>query len=64
MRPIERVLIAGTGAQTGSERWGDYTSMNIDPTDNCTFWYINEYVATTELVNWTTRIGSFKIPGC
>ena len=34
----------GTGVQlTTNSRWGDYTSMNIDPTDDCTFWYVNEY---------------------
>ena len=37
----------GTGSQTGSPRWGDYTAIDIDPTDDTTFWYINEYVPTT-----------------
>ena len=40
----EAVIIDGTGVQTTTNsRWGDYTSMNIDPTDDCTFWYVNEY---------------------
>lgn len=62
-RPIELVLRAGTGSQTGSPRWGDYTAMHVDPTDDCTFWYTNEYYAANGL-NWQTRIGSFKIPSC
>ena len=61
----EGVLIDGTGSQlTTSSRWGDYTSMNIDPTDDCTFWYVNEYYQITELAAFQTRIGSFKLPGC
>ena len=59
----EGIIISGTGAQTGSARWGDYTSMNIDPSDNCTFWYINEYYAATG-GTWRTRIGHFKYPSC
>ncbi|HEX6293113.1 MAG TPA: hypothetical protein VFZ66_28285 [Herpetosiphonaceae bacterium] len=61
----EAVLINGSGSQlTTNSRWGDYTSMNIDPTDDCTFWYVNEYYETTSLAGWQTRIGSFKLPGC
>ena len=61
----EGVIINGTGAQlTTNSRWGDYTSMNIDPTDDCTFWYVNQYIETTGLAFWQTRIGSFKLPGC
>lgn len=64
----EAILINGSGVQlTTNSRWGDYTSMNIDPTDDCTFWYVNEYYQTTSstlLRNWQTRIGSFKLPGC
>jgi hypothetical protein len=63
----EGVIINGTGSQlTANSRWGDYTSMNVDPTDNCTFWYVNEYIQTTtiSLAPWQTRIGSFRLPGC
>ena len=61
----EQVLIAGSGSQRGSPRWGDYTSMNVDPTDDCTFWYINEYYERTGgRVLWQTRIGSFGFPDC
>lgn len=61
----EQSLIAGTGAQTGSVgRWGDYSMMAVDPSDGCTFWYTQEYVATTGGTTWRTRIGSFKFPSC
>ena len=40
----EGTIINGSGVQTTTNsRWGDYTSMNIDPSDDCTFWYTNEY---------------------
>lgn len=61
----EVTLVAGGGSQTGTAaRWGDYSSMNVDPTDDCTFWYTTEYYATTSVAGWKTRIGSFKFPGC
>lgn len=59
----EGSFVNGTGAQTGSQRWGDYTSMNVDPTDDCTFWYVNEYLLANG-INWNLRIGSFKFPVC
>jgi hypothetical protein len=65
----EATLISGTGIQlTPNSRWGDYTSMNIDPVDDCTFWYVNEYYrikgTSANPAPWQTRIGSFKLPGC
>jgi hypothetical protein len=45
-------------------RWGDYSMMAVDPTDDCTFWYTQEYYAATSSASWQTRIGSFKFPGC
>lgn len=61
----EATLQNGTGSQlTLNSRWGDYTSLNVDPRDDCTFYYINEYYAITELAAWQTRIGAFKFPGC
>jgi hypothetical protein len=65
----EQTLISGSGAQTNTcggepcERWGDYTAMTVDPTDDCTFWYTNEYYSTSG-GNWVTRIGAFKFPSC
>jgi hypothetical protein len=60
----ETWLVSGGGSQTGYDRWGDYSAMRIDPSDDCTFWYTQEYQATTADANWNTRIGSFKFPSC
>ena len=65
----EGTIIDGTGVQTTTNsRWGDYTSMNIDPVDDCTFWYVNEYYTAagqaSSPAGWQTRIASFKLPGC
>jgi len=65
----EGVIANGTGVQTTfNSRWGDYTSMNIDPTDDCTFWYVNEYYTAagqaSSAAGWQTRIASFKLPDC
>jgi len=54
----------GFGSQTGYNRWGDYSAMRIDPSDDCTFWYTQEYQATTQSAAWNTRIGSFKFTSC
>ncbi len=60
----EQSLVAGSGSQTGSSRWGDYSMMAVDPVDDCTFWYTQQYVATTGYNTWKTRIGSFRFPNC
>jgi hypothetical protein len=54
-----------TGSQTGgSGRWGDYASMSVDPSDECTFWFTSEYLATTSASSWRTRVCSFRFPDC
>ncbi len=60
----EGTLFAGTGSQTTYSRWGDYTSMSVDPSDDCTFWYTNQYIPSNGVFNWRTRIGSFRISDC
>ncbi len=62
----EAVLKAGAGSQSGFSlhRWGDYSAMTVDPVNDCTFWYTNEYLKTTGAFNWSTWIASFKFPGC
>jgi hypothetical protein len=61
----EGTIITGAGSQNGGlYRWGDYTSMSVDPADDCTFWYTNEYLAINGSFNWHTRIGAFKFPSC
>ncbi len=61
----ETSIIEGTGSQTKNlNRWGDYSSMSIDPGDDCTFWYTNEYLNSNGTFNWNTRIASFKFSSC
>ena len=60
----EGSIIDGTGSQTASQRWGDYSSMNIDPIDDCTFWYVNQYLPNTSAVGWRLRIGAFRFDAC
>jgi hypothetical protein len=65
----EGVIVNGSGVQTTTNsRWGDYTSLNVDPVDDCTFWYVNEYYTAagqaSSAAGWQTRIASFKLPGC
>jgi hypothetical protein len=62
----ENSIIAGTGSQVGYSlhRWGDYSAMTVDPIDDCTFWFTTEYLKTNGAWNWSTRIASFKFPGC
>jgi hypothetical protein len=60
------VLQAGKGAQTTYSRWGDYTALRIDPDDDTTFWYTNEYYTQNSRLfnfNWATTIASFTIGG-
>ena len=60
----EGSIINGTGSQTGGgNRWGDYTAIVPDPSDDTTFWYINEYVPTTSASGWRLRIGAFNLGG-
>jgi hypothetical protein len=66
----EQILLTGTGSQTTRSngtaltRWGDYTTMQVDPANDCTFWYIGQYLSSDGVFNWRTRIASFKFNGC
>ncbi|MEJ2682858.1 MAG: fibronectin type III domain-containing protein [Candidatus Sulfobium sp.] len=69
----ETQVIAGSGSQDNlcggvpCHRWGDYSSMSVDPLDDCTFWYTNEYYDSQtngNIGNWHTRIVSFAFPSC
>ncbi len=57
----ETTIKAGTGAQTQASRWGDYSAMSVDPSDNTTFWYTTEYYATTSSYNFNTRIAHIDL---
>ena len=65
----ESSLIAGTGVQLSTgNRWGDYSALTVDPSDDCTFWYTTEYYTAAgqaaSTVGWQTRIGRFKFAEC
>ncbi len=61
----EALFFDATGSQTStSNRWGDYSAMNVDPVDDCTFWYTQEYYAATGTGPWSTRVGRFIYPSC
>ena len=73
----EGTIINGAGVQTTTNsRWGDYTDLAVDPADDSTFWYVNEYYQVSGLplptptpplpppfttAPWQTRVGSFKL---
>ncbi len=64
----EASIVVGTGSQTPSpnagNRWGDYTAMVVDPADDCTFWYVDQYEKANGVFNWSTNIGSFAFTTC
>ncbi len=59
----ESVAVAGTGSQTGTlTRWGDYSTIQVDPVDDRTFWYVGQYLAGDGTFNWRSRIVSYVFP--
>jgi hypothetical protein len=54
----EQVIIDGT-ASNNSSRYGDYSSLNVDPVDECTFWWTGEWNAAG---TWSTRVATFMFP--
>jgi hypothetical protein len=56
---------SGAGSQNGGlTRWGDYSSLSVDPVDDCTLWYTTEYLKSTGSFNWSTEIANFKFSTC
>jgi len=65
MTQPEVTIVSGGGSQSHSSgRWGDYSQMTVDPTDDCTFWYTQEYYSASGSATWRTRIGSVKLRDC
>jgi hypothetical protein len=67
MSTSEEEIQTGAGHQNpygGRNRWGDYSTMSIDPADDCTFWYTQEYIAGTGQFIWRTRVAAFAFPEC
>lgn len=66
--PTEIPLYAGTADEENSYKWGDYTSMTVDPVGGCAFWYVNEYFTANQTGTgkpiWQTRISNFSLPTC
>ena len=61
----EQVIVQGAGEQVDTgNRWGDYSSMSIDGSDGCTFWYAQEYYTETASFDWSTRLASLKFSNC
>jgi hypothetical protein len=59
----ETVLVEGEAAQTNTNRWEDYSQTAVDPSDDCTVWYVGDYYKKGA-TNYSTRIGAFRMPGC
>jgi hypothetical protein len=59
----ESVLADGEASQTTTLRWEDYTTTAIDPSDDCTFWYVGDFLKIGS-AGYSTRIGSFQLPNC
>ena len=58
-----KIIVKSAGVQTSSNRWGDYSSMSVDPSDDCTFWYASEYYKANG-TDWITHVNSFKFNSC
>ena len=59
----ESVLVEGQASQTNTLRWQDYTQTAVDPSDDCTIWYVGDYLRK-DATSYSTRIGAFRMPGC
>jgi len=61
----EAEIVTGQGVQLPNlDRWGDYTALSVDPVDDCTFWFVGQYLKTDGAWNWSTRVASWSVPGC
>jgi hypothetical protein len=59
----ETVLVEGEAPQVNTLRWEDYTQTAVDPSDDCTIWYVGDYLKRGA-ASYSTRIGAFRMPGC
>ena len=61
----EVTLVTGSGSQThSSRRWGNYSSLNMDPSDPTTFWYTTLYYSESSAAGWRTRVSGVRLPEC
>jgi hypothetical protein len=59
----EAILVEGEASQTNTLRWEDYTQTAMDPDDDCTIWYVGDYLKQGA-EDYSTRIGAFRMKGC
>lgn len=59
----ETTLVEGEAAQTNTLRWEDYSQTAVDPSDDCTIWYVGDYLKK-DATSYSSRIGAFRMPGC
>ena len=59
----ESILAEGEAAQTNTLRWEDYATLAMDPSDDCTFWYVGDYYKK-DAATYSTRIGGFRLKEC
>lgn len=59
----EAILVEGKAAQGNTLRWEDYTTTAMDPSDDCTIWYVGDYLKAGA-TSYSSRIGAFRLPGC
>ena len=61
----ETTILAGSGSQTGNlTRWGDYSTISVDPVDGCTMVFTSQFQPGNGNFNWSTWIHSFKLSTC
>lgn len=60
----ESTVASALGAQLAVSRWGDYTQMEPDPSNDCVLWFTGQYIKSAGLFNWSTRIAAFRFPTC
>jgi cyclophilin family peptidyl-prolyl cis-trans isomerase/HEAT repeat protein len=59
----ESRMVTGEGSQTNTLRWEDYTQTAVDPSDDCTIWFVGDYYRPGA-TNYSSRIGAYRMPGC
>jgi hypothetical protein len=59
----ETILVEGEASQTNTLRWEDYSQTAVDPSDDCTIWYVGDYYKKGA-TNYSTKIGAFRMPRC
>ena len=60
----EQTVLTSANYQNGHSRWGDYFSLSVDPTDDCTMWFTAQYMPASGDFKWATHINSFKLGTC